>query len=72
MPEPECSGSEHIADAGMNVWIVAIECGHIGAEQRWQIFIHYDVLQGSNDDSSGALKDVLVAPGRMLTLNSSR
>lgn len=42
------------------------------AEKGWEIFVHEDILQRSDDEASGALKNVFVAPARVLLLHAVR
>lgn len=57
----------------MYVWLVAA----IGIEPRTtekggEIFVHEDILKRGDDQASGALKNVFVAPARVLVLHAVR
>jgi hypothetical protein len=71
VPKAESRRLEHVRDAWMHVWLVAaIWLKLRSAEERWQILVHENVLQTRNDQPSGALKDVLVAPRRIHLLDA--
>lgn len=71
MPKAKGCRLKHVADARMNVWIVAAIRGQLsGAQKSGQILVGNDVLQAGDDNATRALKHILIAPGRMLLFDA--
>lgn len=73
MTEAKCCGLEHVRDSRMYVWLVAaIGIEPRTAEKGGKVFVHEDILKRGDDQASGSLKNVFVAPARVLLLHAVR
>lgn len=71
MTKAESSRLKHVRDAWMDVSLIASIRLELGTTQkRGQVFVHENVLQARDDQTTSALKNVFVAPCRIHLLDA--